>query len=71
MGGLAKIMGVVQKKITRQLVNKDMSGYVHNYYGTVTGKVIKADIYGSEYFFLISKIVHQVVVGERKKFQRH
>ena len=63
MGAMNKIMGVVLKKIAKQLVNNNMSGYYNSYYGTVTGKVIRTDIYGSEYLFVISKIVYQYQSG--------
>ena len=64
MGGMSKIMGVVKKKIAKQLVDNNMSGHENNYYGTLTGKVIKADIFGSEYFFVISKINYHYPDGK-------
>lgn len=54
-----KIIGVVDKEIAKQMINKDIGGYNSLYYGSVTGKVIKSDeIVGSDYIFLITKIVN-------------
>lgn len=63
MGGMDKIMGVVNKTIARKLTNDDKNGYEHNYFGDVYGKVIKTKTFGSEFFFVIKKIIYHNSVG--------
>ncbi|MBU0475427.1 MAG: hypothetical protein KKF62_14865 [Bacteroidetes bacterium] len=63
MGGMDKIMGVVNKNIAMELTNDNKNGYVYNYLGDVFGKVIKTKTFGSEYFFVIKKIIHHSPEG--------
>jgi len=58
MGGMAKIQSVVKKSFAKKLTTDGKNGYEKNYFGDVTGKVIKAKTFSSSYFFLISKIVY-------------
>lgn len=56
---LNQIIGVVGKDIAKQMINKDVGGYNHLYFGAVTGTVVKSDlIFGSHYMFIIPKIIN-------------
>jgi len=53
------IIGVVDKEIAKQMINKDIGGYKFFYYGSVTGKVIKSDNkMWLGYWFIITKIIN-------------
>jgi len=70
MGALGKTRGVVPGRIAEQLVLHGIGGYEMNYFGTITGRLIRAEAFGSEYFFVIHKIVHHGTEGtELRVFQ--
>src|SRR5690606_2546171 len=51
---LDDIIGVVKKKIAKQMIEEDIGGYDKYYYGTVEGTVVESDeIFGSDYIFII------------------
>lgn len=55
---LDKIIGVVEKGIAKQMINQNLGGYADYYFGTVTGTVVKSkQVFGSDYLFIISKIL--------------
>jgi hypothetical protein len=54
-----KVIGVVEKNIAKQMINKEIGGYKSFYYGTIVGSVIKSNkIFGSEYLFVVTKIIN-------------
>jgi hypothetical protein len=56
---LDKIIGVVGKKIAKQMIDEGIGGYGKFYYGTVEGEVIKSgEIFGSHYIFIVTKIIN-------------
>lgn len=58
-GSLDGITGAVGSNIARQMSKKGYGGYTKFYYGSVTGKVVKKSLsFGSDYVFVITKIVN-------------
>lgn len=52
-----KIVCVVGKEIAKKMINEDIGGYNTNYYGAVTGTVIKSDkIFLAKYIFELKKV---------------
>lgn len=62
-GSMQKIAGVVTKPIAKKLTADGKSGLKSFYLGDVTGKVIKANFFGNDYFFVITKIVSKDNAG--------
>jgi hypothetical protein len=58
MGRMDNIMGAVTKEIARQLTTDGRSGWSDCYYGDVTGHVKEVEKYGSNYLFVITRIVY-------------
>jgi hypothetical protein len=66
-GSLDKITGAVGASIAKQMSKKGYGGYSKFYYGSVTGKVVKKSLsFGSNYVFVISKIVNHWLGEENK-----
>jgi len=58
MGRLSSIVGVTTKSIATQLTNDKKSGYAYNYFGDITGKVIKINSSVNKYLFVITEIIY-------------
>ncbi|WDF55263.1 hypothetical protein [Mucilaginibacter sp. KACC 22063] len=61
-GSLDKIYGAVMKPLAKKMISANFGGKTTQYYyGSVTGRIIKSKVFGSDYIFLITKIVNHPI----------
>ena len=63
LASMSKIQGVVKKSFAKKLTADGKSGEDYYYWGSITGKVVKAKMYRCDYFFIISKIESYTSAG--------